>query len=255
MKSKSNDLPIALFDSGAGGIGVLREVKKLLPREQLLYFGDTKNAPYGEKTPTQIRALVLAAAERLIPHVKALVLACNTATAVAAAELRARHPTTPIIGMEPALRPALDVCDTPTVAVLATEATLRAQKFDNLCEMYQKNATVWRISAPRIVRLVEQGLAESPEMEAYLHSLFDPLPRLPDAVVLGCTHFPFARNAIRRVVGSVPLFDGAAGTARELCRRLTENELLASDSARGGVILHSSLPTSIPLLARLFARV
>ena len=98
---KDTNAPIALFDSGAGGIGVLQEVKKLLPSEQFLYFGDTKNAPYGERTHKEIAALVKSAAATMIPHTKALVLACNTATAVAAEELRNAYPDYPIIGMEP----------------------------------------------------------------------------------------------------------------------------------------------------------
>ena len=140
--------PIALLDSGAGGIGVLREVQKLLPREQLLYFGDTANAPYGERSDEEILALVTRAAEHLIPRAKALVLACNTATSVAAEHLRRRYPAYPIIGMEPALRPALHTAPHPRIAVLATAATLRSKRFADLCQMYAQNATVWPISAP-----------------------------------------------------------------------------------------------------------
>lgn len=243
--------PIALLDSGAGGIGVLREVKKLLPREQLLYFGDTKNAPYGERSAPEVMRLTLAAAENLIPHAKALVLACNTATAVAVTELRRRYPHTPIIGMEPALTPALSVGAHPTILVLATEATLRQKKFALLREKCEKSATVLALSAPGIVRLVEAGLADSKEMDAYLRSLLAPLSQRPDAVVLGCTHFPFARAALRRTLGDVPLFDGAAGAARELRRRLTAEGLLAPHRATGGILLHSSAPTALPLLARL----
>lgn len=244
--------PIALYDSGVGGISVLQEVQKLLPREQLLYFGDTANAPYGERSDREVLQLVLQAAEGLIPHIKALVLACNTATAVAAATLRQRHPEIPIIGMEPALLPALRTAAQPTVAVLATAATLRSEKFRKMRDLYQKNADVWQISAPGIVRLVEKGLGDSPEMDAYLQGLLAALPVCPDAVVLGCTHFPFAKAALRRVLGDIPCFDGAKGTAQELIRRLRERELL-TPAPVGGLLLTASNADSLPLMASLLA--
>ena len=251
---KNNAAPIALFDSGAGGIGVLREVKKLLPTEQLTFFGDAANAPYGERPAEEIRSLVLDHAARLLKECKALVLACNTATAVAAQELRQRYPDTPIIGMEPALRPAALVKANPVVLVLATAATLRMEKFDYLQTNYAKNATVFKIPAPRIVRLVEMGLADSPEMDAYLDGLLAPFKQdPPDAVVLGCTHFPFAIASIRRVLGhDIPLFDGAKGTARELARRLAAEHLLAPSNAVGSVTLTASDPRSLPLFSKLF---
>ena len=248
--SKHAYAPIALFDSGAGGISVLQEVQKLLPREQLLYFGDNKNAPYGERSDADVLQLTQTAAKRLIPQSKALVLACNTATAVAADILRRSYPDFPIIGMEPALLPALRTTERPTIAVLATAATLRSKRFEILCEKYAKNATVWRISAPEMVRMVEVGLADSAQMEQYLHTVFSALPTRPDAVVLGCTHFPFAAAAIGRVLPSVPLFDGAAGTARELARRL-QAEVLLSPAPKGGISLQTSAPAALPLLTRL----
>ena len=251
---KNSASPIALFDSGAGGIGVLREVKKLLPTEQLTFFGDAANAPYGERPDEEIRRLVLASATRLLKDCKALVLACNTATAVVAEELRQLYPDTPIIGMEPALRPAALVKENPIVLVLATAATLRMEKFGHLQTNYAKNATVFKIPAPNIVRLVELGLADSPEMDAYLDGLLAPFKQdPPDAVVLGCTHFPFAAAAIRRVLGcDVPLFDGAKGTARELARRLAAEHLLAPRDAVGSVTITASDPHSLPLFTSLY---
>ena len=246
--------PIALLDSGAGGIGVLREVEKLLPAEQLLYFADSANAPYGEKPPERVRKLVILHAERLLLTCKALVLACNTATAVAARELRERFPDRIIIGMEPALRPAVLYCKSPTVLVLATAATLAEEKFKKLAERYAKTAHILPLPAPEIVTLVEAGKADSPEMLAYLSSLLAPYrtPR-PDAVVLGCTHFPFAKNAIRAVLGQdIPLFDGALGTARELARRLAEQGLSAPATARGGVRITASDPDKLPLYRALY---
>lgn len=254
MNTLQRKAPIVLLDSGAGGIGVLREVKKLLPREQLIYFGDRANAPYGERDEEEVRRLVLSAAARWLPCAKALLLACNTATAAAADALRQRYPTVPIIGMEPALLPALRISKHPKVAVLATAATLRSQKFRNLMKMHAKSAHVWQISAPGIVRLVEKGRADSPEMDAYLRSLLAPLPTLPDAVVLGCTHFPFAKPSLARVLGGVPCFDGAAGTARELKRRLQALELETDTPGTGGILLTSSDPTALPLFSRLLSQ-
>ena len=172
----------------------------------------------------------------------------------AADALRQRYPTVPIIGMEPALLPALRISKHPKVAVLATAATLRSQKFRNLMKMHAKSAHVWQISAPGIVRLVEKGRADSPEMDAYLRSLLAPLPTLPDAVVLGCTHFPFAKPSLARVLGSVPCFDGAAGTARELKRRLQALELETDTPGTGGILLTSSDPTALPLFSRLLSQ-
>ena len=229
----------------------MREVQKLLPREQLLYFGDSRNAPYGERSAADILQLTLDAAAELLEHAKALLLACNTATAVAAEALRAKYPQTPIIGMEPALIPALSLSPHPFVLVLATTATLQGEKFLRLRKKCEKSATVMPLSAPGIVRLVEAGLADSAEMDAYLRSLFSALPARPDAVVLGCTHFPFAKNALRRALGNVPFFDGAIGAAKELHRRLKAADLL-SDANSGGITFAASAPSALPLLLRLY---
>ena len=250
---KDPNAPIALLDSGAGGIGVLREVKKLLPSEQFLYFGDTKNAPYGERDRAQIAALVQSAAKAMMPSTKAMVLACNTATAVAAEELRHICPDYPIIGMEPAIALATRMQHT-RILVLATAATLREKRFVTLCQKHEKVATVLPISAPGIVRLVEAGLADSPEMDDYLRTLSAQLPFSPDAIVLGCTHFPFARNALQRVFGSIPLYDGASGTAAELHRQLQKRGLLASATAIGGTTIYTSDPRSLPLLIGLYKK-
>ena len=233
---------------------MLQEVKKLLPREQFLYFGDAANAPYGEQSIERVRNLVLYSAERLLRECKALVLACNTATAVAASTLRARHPDRIIVGMEPALRPAVLCGSVPTVLVLATAATLHEEKFKNLAERYGKAAHILPLAAPGIVTLVEAGKADSPEMVAYLSALLAPYRTPPpDAVVLGCTHFPFAKNAIRAALGQdIPFFDGAKGTARELARRLHGAGLLAPDTATGGVRITASDPAKLPLYHALY---
>ncbi len=246
-------LPVAVMDSGVGGLCVLQEIRRLLPCEELLYFGDSAYAPYGERDPEELRAHILAEAERLLLESKALVLACNTATALAADELRRRYPDVPIVGMEPALKPALGVCEKARVLVLATALTLREERFAELAEKYAKNATVLPLPAPEIVKMVEAGAECAPEMDAYLQELLAPYRTpAPDAVVLGCTHFPFVKENILRALGKdVPVFDGVRGTARQLYRLLAEGELCNRSPARGAVRLTSSRAGVLPLYARM----
>lgn len=252
-KMKNKAAPVAVFDSGVGGIGVLKEIQKLLPRENLLYFGDSKMAPYGERSTADVRRLVLSHAARLLKDAKALVLACNTATAAAARELRSAYPHVPIIGMEPAIKPALTVAPHPRILILATAATLREEKLKALLLKHEGEATFYKCAAPGLVRLVEAGLADSPETSRYLAallSLFEGKNR-PDAVVLGCTHFPFAGAAISRFFSDrIPLFDGAEGTARELSRRLFTADLLNPSKESGTVTLCASDTASLPLFEK-----
>ncbi len=245
--------PVAVFDSGAGGIAVLRELHVRLPHEDLLYFGDSANAPYGERSSEEVCELTLSHAARLLTHAKALVLACNTATAVAAHALRWRYPDVPVIGMEPALRPALATAPHPRILVMATEVTLREEKFAHLLEKCAENCTVLPLPAPDIVRLVERGEEKGVRMATYLRGLLAPFCETPpDAVVLGCTHFCFVREQIAQIVGKrVPIFDGVAGTAAQLVRRLAAADLLNGKSEQGSVTLTSSDGAALPLYARL----
>ena len=239
--------PVAVFDSGAGGIGVLREVKKVLPNEDFFYFGDTANAPYGEKSTEAVRTLVLLHAARLLAFSKALVLACNTATAAAVSLLRARYPGVPIVGMEPALKPAVTAFPQGPLLVLATATTLRERKFARLLARFSETP-VYPVAAGGLVRLVENGLADSPQAEAYLAAILAPFGGIRfAAAVLGCTHFPFAAPAIRRVLGDIPLFDGAGGAARQLAGCLAAADLLSPQNTPGTVTLASSAPASLDL--------
>ena len=180
-------------------------------------------------------------------------LACNTATALVAEELRTRHPDVPIVGMEPALKPALGVCENPRVLVLATALTLREEKYARLADECGKSATVMGLPAPQIVKMVEEGSENSPEMDAYLSELLASYRTpAPDAVVLGCTHFPFVKERILRALGKeVPVFDGVRGTARQLYRLLAEGGLCNPTPTRGAVHLTSSRAGVLPLYARL----
>lgn len=233
---------IAVFDSGVGGISVLRHLRRLMPGERYLYFGDSANAPYGTKTKDEVEALTFAAARRLMTRgVKALVVACNTATSAAIHDLRETYPDTIVIGIEPALKLAYDRYHGGGIGVMATPMTLREEKFEALMHRYDRSCRVYKIPAPGLVELVERGQADSPEAESLLRELFAPYQGKLDEVVLGCTHYPFAAKAISRVLGSgVALLDGGDGTARETRRRLAEAGLL--ENGTGEVILTNSLP-------------
>ena len=219
---------IAVFDSGVGGISVLRQLRRQLPNERFLYFGDSANAPYGTRPTQQVRELSLAVAEQLIPRgIKALVVACNTATAAAIDTLRQAHPDLIIVGVEPALKLAADHCPGRTVGVMATPVTLREEKFNHLAARFEDACQIVRLPAPGLVELVEAGKANSAETVELLTRLLGPWLGKLDAMVLGCTHYPFAIQALRKVIGEdIPIYDGSEGTARETRRRLEAAGLL-----------------------------
>lgn len=232
---------IAVFDSGLGGISVLRHLLQLIPGERYLYFGDSANAPYGSRPTVEVRELTLAAVEKLLAQkpLKALVLACNTATAAAVQELRETYPELIVIGIEPALKVAADHYPGGRIGVMATEVTLREEKFDSLLHRFHENCSIAKIPMPGLVQLVEAGKTDSPEMEGLLKNLLEPYIGKLDAVVLGCTHYPLAAKAISRVLGeAVVLLDGGEGTARETRRRLEKAGLL--EEGRGELVMENS---------------
>lgn len=236
--------PIGVFDSGLGGISVLRALTKQLPSEDFLYFGDSANAPYGGRSTEEIRRLTLQCCESLLERgCKALVLACNTATSAAVTELRQRHPDKIIIGIEPALKLAVQRHPKGKILVMATEATLREEKFAALMARCEQDREICKCPCPELVAFVERGELESAALDAVLRSRLEPfLSPKPQAVVLGCTHYPFLRKAISKVIGEeTELLDGSEGTAKETARRLREASLL-SDREAGQVIFENSLP-------------
>jgi len=215
---------IAVFDSGLGGLSVLGELRKLMPEERFLYFGDRKNAPYGGKTTDEVRQLTLNAAARLMEKgCKALVVACNTATAAAIGQLRAAYPHKIIVGIEPALKPAAEAFPDGPIGIMATEVTLREEKLQLLMEHYPNTALV-RIPAPGLVALIE---AEKP-VDGLLNEILAPYKGRLKALVLGCTHYPLVKDEIQKILPDTVLFDGGAGTARQT-RRLLEEKGLLSD--------------------------
>ena len=232
---------IAVFDSGVGGVSVLRELRRLMPAERFYYFGDSANAPYGRRSTEEVRALTLAAGRKLLidRDCKALVVACNTATAAAINDLRAAYPDRIIVGIEPALKLACDRHPGGTIGIMATDVTLREQKLAALMERVKRDCTILRLPSPGIVELVEAGKAEGAEALALMERILGPLVGRLDALVLGCTHFPFMRKAMAQVLGDgVELLDGGEGTARETKRRLQEAGLLSDGP--GGLFVENS---------------
>lgn len=222
--------PIGVFDSGYGGISVLASAVSALPDERFVYLGDNLHAPYGAHTEAEIMEYARACVRYLIASdCKAIVIACNTATSVAAATLR-RELDMPIVAMEPALKPASMVEGDGQVLVLATEVTLKLDKFRHLMNSYGRDAVP--IPAPKLVTAIEAGLWEGDAVRALLHEYLSPfLDRPVKAVVLGCTHFVFLRQALRAYLPAhILLIDGNEGTARQLKKRLREANLSGGET-------------------------
>ena len=250
----SSSAPIGVFDSGLGGISVVRQIVKDMPDERVLYFGDSANAPYGTKTPEQVRALSFAIMERFVDQgVKAVVIACNTATSAAVNDLREQYGI-PIIGMEPALKVACDRGDVPSdphhipqrVIVAATPLTLRERKFAKLMDRFDSDNEIFKEPCPDLVEIVESGQLDNHQLVMdTLHHYFDryDLNRI-DSVVLGCTHFVFYRDYFRELLPDrAAIIDGNEGTVRHLRVVLESLGTLAPESAAGGVELANSDPS------------
>lgn len=238
---------IGVFDSGVGGISVLKALVRELPYENFLYFGDSANAPYGEKTTEEIQKLSLAIADRFADEgVKAIVIACNTATSAAAPLIREKYLSEmPVIGEEPALKPAAEAEEDrdSRILVMATPATLRLEKFQKLEKRLAHEAEFLPVACTGLASRIEQGNFDAPDMLDLLRKLIGPYAGKVDGVVLGCTHYPFVKKQIREIMGDIPLFDGGEGTARELRRELEEYHLLKEEKTKGKVVLQSSLDT------------
>ena len=228
---------IGVFDSGVGGISVLQHIHALLPNEKLLYMADSKYAPYGNKTPAEIQARCFEIADFFMTqNIKTLVVACNTATAAAVDELRARY-SLPIIGMEPAVKPAAEASKNGIVGVLATTGTLKSAQFAALLESYGRNVEVVTQACVGLVECIERGELDAAGTKALIRQYCTPLlAHGADTIVLGCTHYPFVRAAIREVVGDkVSLIDTGAAVASYLKLRLQENGLLSTGATPGKV--------------------
>lgn len=229
--------PIAVFDSGMGGISVLRELVRVMPKERFYYYGDSKNAPYGTKTKEEVHRLTsLHVRDFLRRGVKGVCIACNTATSAAVRPLREAYPDLPLVGIEPALKPATSFMEHPKVLVMATPMTIREEKFHNLLKKYGEEADVYPLACPGLMEYVEAGKGGSEEVLQFLKDMlkdyapggaYGPM----DAVVTGCTHYPFVADQIEEALGGgTRVFDGANGTAREMRRRLFAAGLLIPET-------------------------
>lgn len=217
----SNDAPIGVFDSGMGGISVVRQIRHDMPYENVIFYGDSAHAPYGLKTVEEIQGYCFGIADRLLAMgAKALVVACNTATSACINQMRERYDV-PVIGMEPALKLACDrgQGDPQHVIVAATPLTLRERKFARLMARFQDFHTIEKQPCPDLVTIVEEGRLDDQDLVMRtLHGYFDKydLSRV-DSVVLGCTHFIFYRSYFRQLMpGNVAIVDGNEGTVRHL---------------------------------------
>ena len=223
---------IGIFDSGAGGLSVYREVVKLLPGEKYVYFSDNAHCPYGEKS----REYIIDRARRITDFLLdkgcgVVVVACNTATAAAISTLRQEYPDIPFIGMEPAVKPAALLTRSGVVGVLATAGTLKASKYLDTRDRYAEGVRVVEKVGEGFVELVESGLALGPEAENVVSRSLTPLlDEGADVIVLGCTHYPFLRPVIERLAGpGVSVIDPSPAAARHLLDVMRERQLIRGD--------------------------
>lgn len=254
MATVDKNAPIGVFDSGLGGLSVLRELVKLMPGEDFIYLGDSKNAPYGVRNDEEVKELTIKNVSSLLDMgAKAICVACNTATSAAVADLRLIYPDVPLVGIEPALKPAVESKDYPKILVMATPMTIRKEKFHRLLRRFEDQAEIIGLPCPGLMEFIEHGILSGNKLENFLKQLlWDYIDADLDGVVLGCTHYPFVKAEIQKTLGgSVPMFDGSFGTARELKRRI-EVAGLSSTKEKGFVKMLNSDETQIDLANYLF---
>jgi glutamate racemase len=243
----SSSLPIGIFDSGIGGLSVLRHIRELLPGEDLIYISDRANLPYGNKESRFILERCEHIVDFLIQQdVKAIVIACNTATAVAVDHLRRRF-SFPIIGMEPGVKPAIELSQSGVIGVLATEGTLVSGKFQNLVEQHANGADIFYCPCYGWVEAIEHnGASHNATIELVKESLIPVLDKGVDTLVLGCTHYPFLKDTIKKVAGpTVAIIDTGHAVARQLQRRLSDSDITSSDPETGQECYWCSGPPAI----------
>lgn len=248
--------PIGVFDSGVGGLSVLREIRRELPGEDLLYVADSGHAPYGDKPAPLIEARSIAIAEFLVSQrAKAIVVACNTATGAAIETLRAKFPL-PIVAMEPAVKPAAASTRSGIIGVLATGRTLASENFERLFARFGADVDILVQACPGLVEQVEAGDFSGGKTRALLEQYVLPLlERQADTLVLGCTHYPFLTPLIHEIAGpSATIIDPSAAIARELRRRLADTGLLSHKPHAGTERFWSSAAPdkAQPLISRLW---
>jgi len=230
LDASNPNQPIGIFDSGVGGLSIAKCIAQMLPNEALTYVADSKFAPYGKLTPEQIVDRVNMISDQLIAKgVKAIVIACNTATVIAIDQLRARV-NIPIIGVEPAIKPAVTLSKTNSVGLLVTQATSKNTRFLNLVDQYRDTAKVHIQPCPDLAHVIEQGHANTDKSFQLLLKYLTPLvDKNIDALVLGCTHYPFVSKQIQAITGNeIILIETAKPVTLELIRQLEQRNLLAN---------------------------
>lgn len=255
MSKEYADRPIGVFDSGQGGLTVLSRLVDLMPNEDYVFYGDSANAPYGVKSKEEVYQLAKRVVDELIDkhQVKAVMIACNTATSAAADRLR-REYSLPIIGIEPAVKPAAEENPGGQVVAMATPLTLEQDKFNRLVAECAEPGQVVKVPAPKLVELIEKGQTDSPAIYQYLEELLAPYAGKAAGVVLGCTHFPFAKQAIQEILGpQAKVYDGAIGAAAEVKRQLASRDELNASSQPGQILFENSAPAGADLSKRLYA--
>lgn len=241
---RTDQLPIGFMDSGLGGLSVLREAIRIMPAEDYIYYGDSLNAPYGTKSQEAIRSLTFQAVEHLLEQgIKGLAVACNTATSAAVRQLRITYPNLPIVGIEPAVKPAVVEGHGGRILVMATPMTLRQEKFHNLLGRYKDQAEIIPVACEGLMEFVEEGDIDGQDLDVYFKEHLAPfLTEDTETIVLGCTHYPFLKPHLRKFLGerSVRLIDGSRGTSQELKRQLSEKGLLRTEERQGNVVIENS---------------
>lgn len=249
--------PVGVFDSGMGGLSVAREIRARLPHEEIVYLADSAYCPYGDRTVEEIRERTLACVGELVSRgAKTVVVACNTASGAALEELRATYGV-PIVGVEPAVKPAAESTRRGSIGVLATVATLQTERFGRLVDRYAGHLEVAAVGCPGLAEMVESGTTEGAEVRARLEDLAAPIREAEaDVVVLGCTHYPFLRPELEAVLGpEVRIIDSGAAVARQVERVLSEEGGLAVRGPGGFHLLTTGDADEVrPVAERLLGR-
>ena len=233
MKIVNNEESIGIFDSGIGGVTVLKEIIKIVPNENYKYYSDSKNNPYGDKTDEEIIKICDKIVSNFIEQkCKAIVIACNTASAKAAKTLREKYPETPIIAIEPAYKMVHDFAYDQVTLVMATKGTIESEKFHKLYNKYDNHKT-YLMACQGLADIIEEGNQE--KIKDYLKKNLKEYVGKVHNVVLGCTHYPLIQNEIKEVLGDVKFFNGASSLAKHLKDILEEKDLI-SDSKSKGVV-------------------
>ena len=240
---KTNPFPIGVFDSGVGGLSVLRAIRAVLPHEDILYFGDQANVPYGSKSLEEVQRLAEGIVSFLLSQsAKLIVVACNTASAAALQSLRETHLDIPFVGMEPAVKPAAAHTQSGKVGVLATPATFQGKLYASLVERFAQSVEIFQETCPDLVRQVELGRLNTAKTRRILEQALHPmLAQGIDTVVLGCTHYPFVIPAIKTIVGpKVNVIDPAPAIARQVQRLLEHAGTLNNQAKIGKLTFYTS---------------